>query len=77
MYKEHEIVALTKDIPEYGLCIDDIGTIVACYSSKAVEVEFITAEGNTISVVTLKTEEVRPLARREILHVRELKKTPV
>jgi len=77
MYKEHEIIALTKDIPEHRLCAGDIGAIVAVYESGGLEVEFTTAEGDTISVVTLKTEDVRPLAKREILHVRELGKLPV
>ena len=59
------------------MCAGDIGAIVAVYDNKGLEVEFATAEGDTISVETLKTEDVRPLAKREILHVRELGKLPV
>jgi hypothetical protein len=35
-------------------------------------VEFVTGEGQTVAVLTLRPEEVRPLRGREILHVREL-----
>ena len=77
MYKEHEIIALTKNIPEHGFCKGDIGTVVACYADNGVEVEFTTAEGDTISVVTLTTDDIRPPARREILHVREIARTSV
>ena len=77
MYKEHDIVALRKDMPEHGLCRDDIGTVVACYESTGVEVEFTEADGDTIAVLTMPVEEIRPLARREILHVRSIGKMPV
>ena len=40
-----------------------------------VEVEFITAEGRTIAVLTLASTDIRPIKGREILHVRELVKT--
>ena len=37
---------------------------------KALEVEFLTAEGKTIAVLTLTPDDVRSMARSEILHVR-------
>lgn len=71
--KELDLVVLTQPIPDYGLERSDVGTIVHCYADgQAYEVEFITAEGVTLAVLTLTQDAVRPLASREILHVRDL-----
>jgi hypothetical protein len=34
------------------------------------EIEFMTLDGETVAVTSLSTEEVRPIARREIAHAR-------
>ncbi|HLA49985.1 MAG TPA: DUF4926 domain-containing protein [Thermodesulfovibrionia bacterium] len=71
--KELDTVVLTHDIKEYGLTEGDIGAIVHCYSdSNAYEVEFVTAEGKTIAVLTLSPDDIRVMKEREILHVREI-----
>jgi hypothetical protein len=73
MFQELDVVALTHNIEEYGLKKDDVGTIVHCYSDgQAFEVEFVTSEGETIALLTLKPADIRPLRGREVLHVREL-----
>lgn len=69
--KELSLVVLTPDIPEYGLQQGDLGTIVHCYADgQAWEVEFLTAEGQTVAVLTLHQTDIRSMDRREILHVR-------
>ncbi|MBX2991444.1 MAG: DUF4926 domain-containing protein [Bacteroidetes bacterium] len=74
MIREHNMVALTRDIDTYGLKADDVGTIVHCYpDSTAFEVEFIKTGGDTIAVLTLEREEIRTLEEEEILHVRTVK----
>ena len=66
-----DTVVLTHDIPKHGLKEDDLGTIVHSYKdNRAMEVEFVTAEGKTVAVLTLTPKDIRPLARKEILHVR-------
>ncbi len=71
--KEHDLVVLERDIEELGLARGDIGTAVGLYADgKAYEVEFITAEGKTIDVITLEREDVRPFSGHEILHAREM-----
>jgi hypothetical protein len=51
----------------------DIGTIVHEYADgRTYEVEFVTAGGNTVAVLTLSDEDIRPMKAREILHVREI-----
>ena len=76
--EELDLVVLTHDIPEHGLQRGDLGTIVHCYTdAQAWEVEFVTAEGRTVAVLTLTRADIRPMESHEILHVRELSQTGV
>jgi hypothetical protein len=73
MIRELDTVALTRDVEEYGLKQGDIGAVVHCFKDgTAFEVEFVTAEGGTIAVLTLEPGDVRPVGGKEVLHVREL-----
>lgn len=73
MIKELDTVVLTHDIGEHGLKEGDIGAVVHCYADgSAFEVEFVTAEGRTIAVLTLTLDDIRLMSDREILHVREI-----
>lgn len=72
MIKELDTVVLTHDIEEYGLKQNDVGAVVHCYEDGTTfEVEFVTAEGTTIAVLTLTQANVRPIRGQEILRVRE------
>ena len=76
MVRELETIVLTHAIEEHGLEGGDIGAVVHCFpEGAAFEVEFLTAEGKTIVLLTLKESDVRALGGSEILHVREV--TPV
>jgi len=71
MFDELDTVVLTHDIEKYGLKEGDIGTVVHCYKDeKTIEVEFVTAEGKTVAVLTLTSDDIRPIEHDEILHVR-------
>lgn len=73
MINEHECVVLTEDLPADGLKAGDIGTVVHIHQDGvAYEVEFMTLAGETIAVTTLSSAQVRPLARRDMAHAREL-----
>ena len=73
MIHELETVVLTHDIEDEGLKKGDVGAVVHCYEDgEAFEVEFVTAEGKTVAVLTLKEEDIRPMVKSEILHVRDL-----
>lgn len=64
-------IALTHDIAEYGLKCDDIGVVVQCDENHTTfEVEFATAAGEPIALLTLTSKDIRPLGHQEILHVR-------
>ena len=73
MIAELETVVLTHDVPEHDLKRGDVGAVVHCYTGRdAFEVEFVTAEGRTVAVLTLTEDRIRPIRSGEILHVREL-----
>jgi len=70
---ELDIVVLARSLPEHGLEPGDVGTVTHVYrDGAAVEVEFVTGEGETVAVLTLALMDVRVMQRREILHVREM-----
>ncbi len=73
MIKEHDCVVLTQDLPEEKMQAGDIGTVVHVHrGGLGYEVEFMTLAGETVAVITLLPAQVRPIARRDIAHVREL-----
>jgi len=73
MIRELDTVVLAHDIEKSGLKQGDLGAVVHCYADGAAfEVEFVTAEGRTVAVLTLTDEDIRPLGNKEILHVRQL-----
>jgi uncharacterized protein DUF4926 len=73
MIKEHDCVVLTQDLPDEGPRAGDIGTVVHIHQKGAgYEVEFMTLAGETVAIATLLPAQVRPIAPRDIAHVREL-----
>ncbi len=77
MIEELASVVLTTDTPERGLQAADIGTVVMVHQGgQGYTVEFMTLSGETIAVVTLAAEQVRPIRPNEIAHVREVVAVP-
>jgi hypothetical protein len=73
MIKEHDCIVLLKDFPEEGLKSGDIGTVIHIHKNDAgCEVEFMTLAGETVAVITLLPSQLRPIARHDLAHVREL-----
>ncbi len=73
MVNELDMVVLTHDMDVHGLKEGDIGAVVHRYGDgSAYEVEFVTAQGKTVAVLTLKELDIRVLGEREILHAREM-----
>jgi hypothetical protein len=70
--KDHDLVVLTRDVPEAGFEAGDVGVVVAVYEGGGVEMEFVSADGATLAVLTLTDADVRPMTGAEILHVRGL-----
>jgi len=70
-FTELETVVLTHDIEEHGLREGDMGAVVNVYGNgEAGEVEFVTATGRTVALVTLKASDVRSTKSNDVLHVR-------
>lgn len=68
MIAEHSTVVLALDLPAAG----DVGAVVLVHDEgRAYEVEFVDGDGSTIALVTLRADEVRPLASGELLHARK------
>ena len=67
MIEELEDVILTADLPKYGLTRGDIGTVVLVHKQgKGYEVEFTTLDGESIAIVTLAANQVRPVNREKL-----------
>lgn len=74
MLAEHDRVVLTDDISETDLKAGDVGTIVHVYpNTEAFEVEFLALDGNTAALATALPPQVRPVARTDITHTREIR----
>lgn len=70
-FRELETIVLTRDIKEHGLKEGDMGAVVNVYDGgNAAEVEFVTATGRTIALVTLKASDIRSTKSDDVLHVR-------
>ena len=71
MINDLDSVVLTVDLPQYGLTVGDIGTVVMIHANgKGYEVEFMTLDGETLAVTSLLATQVRPISHKEIAHVR-------
>jgi uncharacterized protein DUF4926 len=70
MINELDTVVLTTELPEYSLEAGDLGTVVLAHRNGGYEVEFMTLAGETVAVVSLSPDQVRPVGRREIAHAR-------
>ena len=70
MIRELDNVVLTVDLPEHRLKKGDVGTVVLLHDSRGYEVEFMTRGGETLAVVSLLKDQVRPVGSREIAQAR-------
>ena len=65
-----DLVVLTRDVPEHGLRRGDLGAIVDVYGPEALGVEFVAASGRTQALITLRPQDVRPVADDDLVAVR-------
>jgi hypothetical protein len=71
MIKELDPVILTEGLPDARLQAGDVGWVVLVHRDGAgFEVEFVTLAGETVAVVTVPAQAVRPVAPNEIAHAR-------
>jgi hypothetical protein len=73
MIQELQQIVLTADLPEHRLKAGDIGVVVLVHGEyEGYSVEFVTLEGETVAVVSVYANQVRPIREGEIAHVRTL-----
>lgn len=73
MIKDLDVVALTRSVPEHGLAVGDVGTVVMVYEDgKGFTVEFTTVKGKTIAIVTLAADAIRSIDEREVASTRQV-----
>lgn len=71
MIEEHDQVVLTRDLPEHGLIAGDVAAVIAAHQNgSGYTLEFATLRGETIAIVTVEAQDVRPARERELAHVR-------
>ncbi len=60
MIEEHSSAVLTEPLPAAGLVAGDVGVVVHVHrNGQAFEVEFMTLEGNTLTVEMLTAKQIR------------------
>ena len=70
-HRELDTVVLTQDLPEHRLQAGDVGAVVHVYEGDGLEVEFVSARGDTRAVITLREADVRSARPDEMLSVRD------
>ena len=74
MLKEHDRVVLKTDISQERLEAGDVGTVLHVHAKgDAFEVEFLTLEGETVSVTTIPASSLRPVGKHDVTHARPRK----
>ena len=74
--KEHDVVVLTRDVPEHGLVAGDSGVVVSMHAAKSAAepawyaLEIFALNGDTIDVIDVPAGAVRPARKDEIAHAR-------
>lgn len=65
-------VILTDSLPEHHLVAGDIGTVVLIHGDHGgYEVEFVTLNGETVAVTSVRADQLRPVGR-ELAHARAM-----
>jgi hypothetical protein len=68
-----ERVVLRRDLPDEDLRSGDVGVVVELYGDEGLEVEFMSASGDTQAVVTLDVGDVRRASADDMLAVRPMR----
>ncbi|MCY4009892.1 MAG: DUF4926 domain-containing protein [Anaerolineaceae bacterium] len=77
MIVEHDIGVLTESLPKFGLRVGDSGVVVAVLGEGAAYlVEFFTAEGETIDVVYVEGDQLRPRTAEDLRPVKKADAKP-
>jgi hypothetical protein len=72
---EHAVVVLTRDLPDEGLRAGDVAVVLLAHSGRdgvppGYTVEVTTVTGETVAVVDIAADVVRPAAEHDVRHAR-------
>jgi hypothetical protein len=78
---EHEVIVLTQDLPDEGLRAGDVGVVLLAHPGlggvpSGYTVEVTTVTGETVAVVDVAADMVRPAAKQDIRHARPAASRP-
>ena len=74
MIQEFEQAVLTVDLPDDGLIAGDVGTVVDITTDgKSATLEFFNFAGETVAVVLVSIDQVRPVSANEVMHARPVR----
>jgi len=78
---EHEVVVLTRDLPDEGLRAGDVGVVLLTHPGRddvppGYTVEVTTVTGETVAVVDVAADAVRPAAEQDVRHARAVAPRP-
>ena len=79
-YELYTRMALSEDLPEYGLRRGDVATLVEHHPGRPGQedgssLEIFNAVGDTVAVVTVRESQIEPLTADELLSVRPMAET--
>jgi hypothetical protein len=66
MLREHDLVVLKCDKKEWGLEAGATGTVVMVYPKGRYLVEFVDEGGNTVALLDLTDEDVKPVRKKRV-----------
>jgi len=71
MFQEHAQVVLASPLPALGLEAGDVGVVVHVHAGGAAyEVEFMSLDGRTVGVETLRANQLRGVSASAVPHER-------
>ncbi len=74
MIQEFDQAVLTIDLLDEGLVAGDVGTVVDITTNgEAATIEFFNFAGETVAVVLVGIEQLRPVGANEVMHARPVK----
>jgi hypothetical protein len=59
-----DVVALMTDVPQHNLHRGEVGAVVECHTNGTYDVEFVTQDGYTYALVTLRAALLIPLREK-------------
>lgn len=74
-FKTLDTVVLDRDMPDFGLKKGDLGAVVQLHEPDGLEVEFVTAVGDTVALVTLNSRDVRHVDDTDLIAVRSVRQS--